>query len=176
MSHSLLYRPIQHIISAYTTTWRPVMHRCNPIILCLFSFYPQETREPPVGLFATANTLSVEVGKVHRRFSGTLLLPPLSWRQAEMERDRGRPLTPEEDPVTRTRPTSLPISTLPRIDITEADPDRWGDEKSKEDHPSCFCRHVCLMSRDIFTSIEKVILSLLFWDVIVRSVNMYLVS
>ncbi|XP_053294722.1 cAMP-specific 3',5'-cyclic phosphodiesterase 4B isoform X1 [Pleuronectes platessa] len=76
-----------------------------------------------VGPFATANTLSVDVCRVHRRFSGTLLLPPLSWRQAEKEKDRGRPLTPEEDPVTRSRPTSLPISTLPRIDITEADPD-----------------------------------------------------
>lgn len=82
----------------------------------------QETKEPPVGQFSAGNTLGVEVFKVHRRFSGNLQLPPLSWRQAEKE--RGRPLTPEEDPVTHSRPTSLPIASLPRIDITQADPDR----------------------------------------------------
>lgn len=76
-----------------------------------------------MGQFPTGNTLGVEVCKVHRRFSGNLQLPPLSWRQAEKERDRGS-VTPEEDPVTRTRPTSLPIVSLPRIDITQADPDR----------------------------------------------------
>ncbi|PWA17389.1 hypothetical protein CCH79_00011329 [Gambusia affinis] len=81
-----------------------------------------ENTDPLVGQYATGSTLSVEVCKVHRRFSGNLQLPPLSWRQAEKERDRGRPLTPEEDPMTRTRPTSLPIASLPRIDITEADP------------------------------------------------------
>uniref|UniRef100_A0A8C9WWQ8 Phosphodiesterase n=1 Tax=Sander lucioperca TaxID=283035 RepID=A0A8C9WWQ8_SANLU len=84
-----------------------------------------ENKDPPVGQFSTGSTLGVEVCKVHRRFSGNLQLPPLSWRQAEKERDRGRPLTPEEDPVTRTRPTSLPITSLPRIDITEADPDSF---------------------------------------------------
>ncbi|XP_035489286.1 cAMP-specific 3',5'-cyclic phosphodiesterase 4B-like isoform X1 [Scophthalmus maximus] len=86
-----------------------------------------ENKEPPVAQFSGTNTLGVEICKVHRRFSGTLLLPPLSWRLAEKERDRdrGRPLTPEEDPVTRTRPTSLPIATLPRIDITQADPDSF---------------------------------------------------
>uniref|UniRef100_A0A8C9WWF1 Phosphodiesterase n=1 Tax=Sander lucioperca TaxID=283035 RepID=A0A8C9WWF1_SANLU len=85
----------------------------------------RENKDPPVGQFSTGSTLGVEVCKVHRRFSGNLQLPPLSWRQAEKERDRGRPLTPEEDPVTRTRPTSLPITSLPRIDITEADPDSF---------------------------------------------------
>ncbi|XP_019967601.2 3',5'-cyclic-AMP phosphodiesterase 4B-like isoform X1 [Paralichthys olivaceus] len=87
-----------------------------------------ENKEPPAGQFSTANTLGVDMCKVHRRFSGTLLLPPLSWRQAEKERDRGRPLTPEEDPVTQTRPTSLPISTVPRINITQADPDSYEGE------------------------------------------------
>uniref|UniRef100_A0A3B3DC25 Phosphodiesterase n=1 Tax=Oryzias melastigma TaxID=30732 RepID=A0A3B3DC25_ORYME len=77
-----------------------------------------ENLDLSVGQFSASNTLGVEVCKVHRRFSGNLQLPPLSWRQAEKERDRGRPLTPEEDPVTRTRPTSLPIASLPRIDIT----------------------------------------------------------
>ncbi|KAG7525684.1 cAMP-specific 3 3' [Solea senegalensis] len=84
-----------------------------------------ENKEAPVELFATANTLGVEAYRVHRRFSGNLQLPPLSWRQAEKERDRGRPLSPEESPVTRTRPTSLPIASLPRIDITQADPDSF---------------------------------------------------
>ncbi|TMS09448.1 cAMP-specific 3',5'-cyclic phosphodiesterase 4B [Larimichthys crocea] len=73
--------------------------------------------------------------KVHRRFSGNLQLPPLSWRQAEKERDKGRSLTPEEDPVTRTRPTSLPIVSLPRIDITQADPDSF----EVENGPSLCC-------------------------------------
>uniref|UniRef100_A0A4W6BTU7 Phosphodiesterase n=1 Tax=Lates calcarifer TaxID=8187 RepID=A0A4W6BTU7_LATCA len=90
---------------------------------------------PPVGQFSTTNTLGVEVCKVHRRFSGNLQLPPLSWRQAEKERDRGRPLTPEEDPVTRTRPTSLPIASLPRIDITQADPNSF----EVENGPSLCC-------------------------------------
>uniref|UniRef100_A0A669E3W5 Phosphodiesterase n=1 Tax=Oreochromis niloticus TaxID=8128 RepID=A0A669E3W5_ORENI len=82
----------------------------------------QENKEPPVGQFSAGNTLGVEVCKVHRRFSGNLQLPPLSWRQAEKERERGRPLTPEEDPGTHTRPTSLPIASLPRIDITQNGP------------------------------------------------------
>uniref|UniRef100_A0A673BDM1 Phosphodiesterase n=1 Tax=Sphaeramia orbicularis TaxID=375764 RepID=A0A673BDM1_9TELE len=94
-----------------------------------------ESKEPPGGPVSTSGTLSVEVCKVHRRFSGNLQLPPLSWRQAEKERDRGRPLTPEEDPVTRTRPTSLPIASLPRIDITQADPDSF----EVENGPSLCC-------------------------------------
>lgn len=77
-----------------------------------------------MGQFSTGSTLGVEVCRVHRRFSGNLQLPPLSWRQAEKDRDRGWSLSPEEDPVTQIRPTSLPIASLPRIDITQADPDR----------------------------------------------------
>uniref|UniRef100_A0AAX7SXH4 Phosphodiesterase n=1 Tax=Astatotilapia calliptera TaxID=8154 RepID=A0AAX7SXH4_ASTCA len=95
----------------------------------------QENKEPPVGQFSAGNTLGVEVFKVHRRFSGNLQLPPLSWRQAEKERERGRPLTPEEDPVTHSRPTSLPIASLPRIDITQADPDSFEGENG----PSVCC-------------------------------------
>ncbi|KAL3054687.1 hypothetical protein OYC64_017593 [Pagothenia borchgrevinki] len=83
-----------------------------------------ENKEPPVVQISAGSTLGVDVYKVQRRFSGNLQLPPLSWRQAEMERDRGRSPTPEDDPVTRSRPTSLPIYSLPRIDITKADPDR----------------------------------------------------
>uniref|UniRef100_A0A671VZ10 Phosphodiesterase n=1 Tax=Sparus aurata TaxID=8175 RepID=A0A671VZ10_SPAAU len=94
-----------------------------------------ENKEPPVGQFSAGSTLGVELCKVHRRFSGNLQLPPLSWRQAEKERDRGRSLTPEEDPVTRSRPTSLPIVSLPRIDITQADPDSF----EVENGPSLCC-------------------------------------
>ncbi|XP_014851047.1 PREDICTED: cAMP-specific 3',5'-cyclic phosphodiesterase 4B-like isoform X1 [Poecilia mexicana] len=95
----------------------------------------EENTDPPAGQYSAGSTLSVEVCKVHRRFSGNLQLPPLSWRQAEKERDRGRPLTPEEDPMTRTRPTSLPIASLPRIDITQADPDSF----EVENGPSLCC-------------------------------------
>lgn len=101
-----------------------ISHQPYPGEELSFCFYLQENKEPPVGPFSTASTHVVEVCKVHRRFSGNLQLPPLSWRQAEKERDRARPLTPEDDPVTRARPTSLPIVSLPRIDITQADPDR----------------------------------------------------
>lgn len=92
--------------------------------LSFLCFCPQENKEPSLGQVSTGSNLGVELYKVHRRFSGNLQLPPLSWRQAEKERDRVRSLTPEEDPVTRTRPTSLPIVSLPRIDITQADSDR----------------------------------------------------
>ncbi|KAM4557629.1 3',5'-cyclic-AMP phosphodiesterase 4B-like isoform 1-T1 [Fundulus diaphanus] len=92
----------------------------------------EENTEPPGGQYSPGSTLGVEAFKVHRRYSGNLQLPPLSWRQAEKERDRGRPLTPEEDPMTRTRPTSLP---LPRIDITQADPDSF----EAENGPSLCC-------------------------------------
>ncbi|XP_056276238.1 cAMP-specific 3',5'-cyclic phosphodiesterase 4B-like isoform X2 [Pseudoliparis swirei] len=91
--------------------------------------------EPSVGQFSSGSTLGVEVCKVHRRFSGNLQLPPLSWRQVERDRDRVRSLTPEEDPVPWTRPSSLPISTLPRIDITQADPDSFEGEHG----PSVCC-------------------------------------
>ncbi|KAF7659032.1 hypothetical protein LDENG_00004160 [Lucifuga dentata] len=94
-----------------------------------------ENRDPPTGQFSTSSTLGVELCKVHRRFSGNLQLPPLSWRQAEKERDRGRSPTPEDDPVTRSRPTSLPIVSLPRIDITQADPDSF----EVENGPSVCC-------------------------------------
>ncbi|KAK5616163.1 hypothetical protein CRENBAI_016638, partial [Crenichthys baileyi] len=94
-----------------------------------------ENTEPPGGQYFTGSNLCVEVCRVHRRSSGNLQLPPLSWRQAEKERDRGRPVTPEEDPLTRTRPTSLPIASLPRIDITQADPDSF----EVENGPSLCC-------------------------------------
>lgn len=85
------------------------------------SLPPQDSKEASL---SSGGSLGVELCIVHRRFSGNLQLPPLSWRQAEKERDRVRSLTPEEDPVGHARPSSLPIVTLPRIDITNADPDR----------------------------------------------------
>ncbi|XP_068196104.1 3',5'-cyclic-AMP phosphodiesterase 4B-like [Antennarius striatus] len=91
--------------------------------------------ELTVGQAPTGNTLGVELCRVHRRFSGNLQLPPLSWRQVEKDRDKVRSLTPDEDPVTRSRPTSLPIVSLPRIDITEADPDSF----ELENGPSLCC-------------------------------------
>ncbi|XP_053738177.1 cAMP-specific 3',5'-cyclic phosphodiesterase 4C-like isoform X1 [Synchiropus splendidus] len=57
-----------------------------------------------------------EVCKIHRQFSGALQLPPLSWRQP----DKASPYSPDEDQGARSRPTSLPIGPLPRIDITHA--------------------------------------------------------
>ena len=93
---------------------------------------PQESKEAAGGqhlLLASSQTLGAELRRVHRRFSGNLQLPPLSWRQAERDRERewGRPQTPEEEEGggrAAGRPTSLPIPP-PRIDITAADPDRW---------------------------------------------------
>ncbi|XP_061551186.1 cAMP-specific 3',5'-cyclic phosphodiesterase 4B-like [Phycodurus eques] len=94
-----------------------------------------EKKDPSAGQFPSGGTLAVEVCKVHRRFSGNLQLPPLSWRQAEKDRERGSLRSPEEDPVTRTRPTSLPLASLPRIDITKADPNSLEGENG----PSLRC-------------------------------------
>lgn len=109
-----------------------VASQCAIIIVPLYvSTCYQETQDPPVEQACTGSTLGVELCKVHRRFSGNLQLPPLSWRQGEKEKDRSKPLSPNEDPeVAASRPTSLPIASLPRIDITEADPDRYGLRQS----------------------------------------------
>ncbi|CAL8236950.1 unnamed protein product, partial [Boreogadus saida] len=92
-------------------------------------------------LLASSQTLGAELRRVHRRFSGNLQLPPLSWRQAERDKERewGRPQTPEECPGEEEeeeggraagRPTSLPIPP-PRIDITAADPDSFEAEATR---------------------------------------------
>ncbi|CAL8280804.1 unnamed protein product [Lota lota] len=93
-------------------------------------------------LLASSQTLGAELRRVHRRFSGNLQLPPLSWRQAERDKERewGRPQTPEDFPGeeegrTVGRPTSLPIVHPPRIDITAADPDSFEAENA----PSLCC-------------------------------------
>ncbi|XP_019734574.1 cAMP-specific 3',5'-cyclic phosphodiesterase 4B-like isoform X1 [Hippocampus comes] len=94
-----------------------------------------DRKDPPGWQYPSGNTLGVELCKVHRRFSGNLQLPPLSWRQAEKERERGSLVSPVEDPVTHARPTSLPIASLPRIDITKADPNSLEGENG----PSLCC-------------------------------------
>ncbi|KAJ8274498.1 hypothetical protein COCON_G00091230 [Conger conger] len=81
-----------------------------------------ESREPPGGGGGPSEAslspcmLGMDQRRVRRRHSGTLQLPPLSWRQA----DRAR--TPDDDLLSR--PTTLPFVPPPRIDITHADPDR----------------------------------------------------
>uniref|UniRef100_A0A674EH91 Phosphodiesterase n=1 Tax=Salmo trutta TaxID=8032 RepID=A0A674EH91_SALTR len=82
-----------------------------------------ETKEPP-GVPLFGSTPGVDLRRGRRRHSGTLMLPPLSWRQAE--RDLGR--TPEE--YAMARPTSLPFQPPPRIDITHVDPDSFDVENS----------------------------------------------
>uniref|UniRef100_A0A8C4SAK4 Phosphodiesterase n=1 Tax=Erpetoichthys calabaricus TaxID=27687 RepID=A0A8C4SAK4_ERPCA len=61
------------------------------------------------------STLGVDLWRGRRRHSGNLQLPPLSWRQAERAR------TPDDDFVAR--PTTLPFSIPPRINITDMDPE-----------------------------------------------------
>ncbi|XP_046708708.1 cAMP-specific 3',5'-cyclic phosphodiesterase 4B [Silurus meridionalis] len=73
---------------------------------------PDESREIPA---CTGATLGSELRRCYRRHSGTLTLPPLSWRQAERTR------SPEEDLVSR--PTSLPFFNPPRINITPVPPE-----------------------------------------------------
>ncbi|XP_030629150.1 cAMP-specific 3',5'-cyclic phosphodiesterase 4B isoform X1 [Chanos chanos] len=71
---------------------------------------PGDDCKEPLGYASSGHTLGVDLRRGRRRHSGTLLLPPLSWRQAERSR------TPEEDPVSR--PTTLAFVAPPRIDIT----------------------------------------------------------
>ncbi|XP_042559629.1 cAMP-specific 3',5'-cyclic phosphodiesterase 4B-like [Clupea harengus] len=63
-----------------------------------------------LGVHLLGSTLGVDLRRGRRRHSGTLQLPPLSWRQAERAR------TPDEDPVSR--PSSLLFPSPPRINIT----------------------------------------------------------
>uniref|UniRef100_A0A4W3J452 Uncharacterized protein n=1 Tax=Callorhinchus milii TaxID=7868 RepID=A0A4W3J452_CALMI len=74
-----------------------------------------ETVELSKSCTSTGNTLGVDLRRGRRRFSGTLQLPPLSWRQGERAR------TPERDPISR--PTTLQLRTPPRIAITPVDQD-----------------------------------------------------
>ncbi|XP_041751584.1 cAMP-specific 3',5'-cyclic phosphodiesterase 4B isoform X1 [Coregonus clupeaformis] len=87
-----------------------------------------DTNEPP-GVPLFGSTLGVDLRRGRRRHSGTLQLPPLSWRQAERDLCR----TPEDD--TMARPTTLPFHALPQINITHADPDSFDVENG----PSACC-------------------------------------
>uniref|UniRef100_A0A3B1KAN5 Phosphodiesterase n=1 Tax=Astyanax mexicanus TaxID=7994 RepID=A0A3B1KAN5_ASTMX len=72
-------------------------------------------------------TLGADLRRCCRRHSGTLVLPPLAWRQGERSR------TPDEDCMSR--PTSLAFTTTPRIDITPVAP----DSLEVENGPSVGC-------------------------------------
>uniref|UniRef100_A0AAR2ITY6 Phosphodiesterase n=1 Tax=Pygocentrus nattereri TaxID=42514 RepID=A0AAR2ITY6_PYGNA len=91
----------------------------NMMILC-------DSKEPPATPSSGA-TLGADLRRCCRRHSGTLVLPPLSWRQVERSR------TPEEDYMSR--PTSLTFTTTPRIDITPVAP----DSLEVENGPSAGC-------------------------------------
>ena len=92
-------------------------YQLSTSILSTFAF--QDTNETP-GVFGS--TLGVDLCRGRRRHSGTLQLPPLSWRQAERDLSRA----PEGD--TMARPTTLPFHPLPQINIIHADPDRLGQK------------------------------------------------
>lgn len=123
--------------SSFATASLEILFFFLPLYTSLFFSFPfewselqfdvifyQDRKDPPGCQNPSGSTLGVELCKVHRRFSGNLQLPPLSWRQAEKERERESLVSPVEDPVTQARPTSLPIASLPRIDITKAEPNR----------------------------------------------------
>ncbi|KAJ7332625.1 hypothetical protein JRQ81_014805, partial [Phrynocephalus forsythii] len=59
---------------------------------------------------ASSNTLGIDLWRGRRCCSGNLLLPPLSQRQSESAR------TPDRENISR--PTTLPLLTLPSIAIT----------------------------------------------------------
>ncbi|XP_056119469.1 cAMP-specific 3',5'-cyclic phosphodiesterase 4B isoform X1 [Rhinichthys klamathensis goyatoka] len=79
------------------------------------------------GSTSSGATLGVDLWRGPRRHSGTLVLPPLSWRQTERAR------SPQEYHVSR--PTSLGFITPPRIDITPVPP----DSLEVENGPSIGC-------------------------------------
>lgn len=59
---------------------------------------------------SSSSTLGIDLWRGRRCCSGNLQLPPLSQRQSERAR------TPEGDGISR--PTTLPLATLPSIAIT----------------------------------------------------------
>lgn len=66
---------------------------------------------------SSSNTLGIDLWRGRRCCSGTLQLPPLSQRQS------GRARTPEGDGISR--PTTLPLMTLPSIAITTVSQEWW---------------------------------------------------
>uniref|UniRef100_A0A8C1L4F0 Phosphodiesterase n=1 Tax=Cyprinus carpio TaxID=7962 RepID=A0A8C1L4F0_CYPCA len=81
----------------------------------VLTVWPTSDSKDLSGWPSSGATLGVDLWRGPRRHSGTLVLPPLSWRQAERAR------SPQEDQVSR--PTSLGFITPPRIDITPVPPD-----------------------------------------------------
>ncbi|KAB0364725.1 hypothetical protein FD754_008881 [Muntiacus muntjak] len=66
---------------------------------------------------SSSNTLGIDLWRGRRCCSGNLQLPPLSQRQS------GRARTPEGDGISR--PTTLPLMTLPSIAITTVTQECW---------------------------------------------------
>lgn len=66
---------------------------------------------------SSSNTLGIDLWRGRRCCSGNLQLPPLSQRQSERAR------TPEGDGISR--PTTLPLTTLPSIAITTVSQEWW---------------------------------------------------
>ncbi|XP_072853880.1 3',5'-cyclic-AMP phosphodiesterase 4B isoform X2 [Pogona vitticeps] len=75
---------------------------------------------------ASSNTLGIDLWRGRRCCSGNLLLPPLSQRQSESAR------TPDRENISR--PTTLPLLTLPSIAITT-----YHDSFDVENGPSPGC-------------------------------------
>uniref|UniRef100_A0A7N4V6M7 cAMP-specific 3',5'-cyclic phosphodiesterase 4B n=1 Tax=Sarcophilus harrisii TaxID=9305 RepID=A0A7N4V6M7_SARHA len=65
---------------------------------------------------SSSNTLGIDLWRGRRCCSGNLQLPPLSQRQSERAR------TPDGDSISR--PTTLPLLTLPSIAITTVSQER----------------------------------------------------
>ncbi|XP_048018555.1 cAMP-specific 3',5'-cyclic phosphodiesterase 4B isoform X1 [Megalobrama amblycephala] len=87
---------------------------------------PIDDSKDLLGCTSSGATLGVDLWRGPRRHSGTLVLPPLSWRQTERARS-------PQDHVSR--PTSLGFITPPRIDITPVPP----DSLEVENGPSIGC-------------------------------------
>lgn len=66
---------------------------------------------------SSSYTLGIDLWRGRRCCSGNLQLPPLSQRQSERAR------TPEGDGISR--PTTLPLTTLPSIAITTVSQEWW---------------------------------------------------
>lgn len=91
--------------------------RCHPVYLNILFvlFFFQNTKDYlAYGLSksysASSNTLGIDLWRGRRCCSGNLQLPPLSQRQSERAR------TPDRESISR--PTTLPLSTVPSIAIT----------------------------------------------------------
>lgn len=122
-----------------------------PLTLCP----PQESKDL-LRLHPPGSTLGVDLRRGHRRHSGTLQLPPLSWRQAERAR------SPDEDPVSR--PSSLVFPTPPRINITPVPNEGWVLDRAFSEiltHVDVSVTQMCWPRKPRLHSTEPVNV---FWD------------